>query len=181
MSEPKKYICKTVDTDYYGDKRNVLFPSDKVCNDSHFDADEGEYVLYSYYAALQAENQRLTANLKACQDEITASEKTIPSKYEIRECLDETTNSWGCVDLPASIKGIVRKLEVADNHAEALYVLINAGTANELRLKSENERLRKESIAGMHLRSDVISWLGDDHDFLDDYQKAMDAAKEVQL
>ena len=47
-------------------------------------------------------------------------------------------------------------------------------------LQAENQRLRKESIAGMHLRSDVISWLGDDHDFLDDYQKAMDAAKEVQ-
>lgn len=92
--------------------------------------------------ALKAEVERLTVSLKVSHDAINASEKVL-GKHQVRECIDESVNSWGCVDLPASIKGLVRKLEVADNHAQALEMVINAGTANELRLKAEVERLTK--------------------------------------
>jgi hypothetical protein len=83
--------------------------------------------------SLKAEVERLTSTIDASEE--------VLGKHQVRECIDESVNSWGCVDLPASIKGLVRKLEVADNYAQALEMVINAGTANELRLKAEVERL----------------------------------------
>ena len=45
--------------------------------------------------------------------------------------------------LKDEVERLTRKLEVSDNHAQCLEMVINAGTANELRLKAEVERLRK--------------------------------------
>ena len=47
--------------------------------------------------------------------------------------------------LKAEVEMLTRKLEVADNHAQCLEMVINAGTANELRLKAEVERLKAVS------------------------------------
>lgn len=43
--------------------------------------------------------------------------------------------------LKSEVERLTRKLEVADNHAQCLEMVINAGTANELRLKAEVEQL----------------------------------------
>jgi hypothetical protein len=45
--------------------------------------------------------------------------------------------------LKAEVERLTRKLEVADNHAQCLEMVINAGTAKELRLKAEVERLEE--------------------------------------
>ena len=50
--------------------------------------------------------------------------------------------------LQDEVERLTRKLKVEDNNAQCLEMVINAGTANELRLKAEVERLTE---AGEHL------------------------------
>ena len=54
--------------------------------------------------------------------------------------------------LKAEVERLTRKIEVADNHAQCLEMVINAGTANELRLKAEVERLKEgnDCLGQMH-------------------------------
>jgi chromosome segregation ATPase len=66
------------------------------------------------------------------------------------------------VELKAEVERLTRKIEVADNHAQCLEMVINAGTANELRLKAEVERLKEgnDCLDKMHEKEmERSAWL----------------------
>jgi hypothetical protein len=56
--------------------------------------------------------------------------------------------------LKAEVERLTDKIRVSDNHAQCLEFVINSGTANELRLQAQVERLTKAGDAMV----DMVDW-----------------------
>ncbi len=81
------------------------------------------------YARLKAEVERLEKLVgKLCFEK--------DQSYELRQNAEATR-------LKAEVERLTDKIRVSDNHAQCLEFVINSGTANELRLQAQVERLTK--------------------------------------
>ena len=57
-------------------------------------------------------------------------------------------------ELQSQVERLTDKIRVSDNHAQCLEFVINSGTANELRLQAQVERLTKAGDAMV----DMVDW-----------------------